>query len=209
MTGARTAELQLLIDRLRAGDQSARQELINRSYCRLRGLAARLLGEDFPALRAAPAYQQTSDVVNEVAYRLDQALKEVQPPTVRDFLRLAAQRMRFILLDLIKKHGGERERRDVHAGPEGLAWPDRAAESDPSASRAGLARLIEQVERLPDEEREAIELHFFQELPEAEVAELVGVSTKTIDRRLIKAKMKLGDALRPFFSPLPGARGDD
>jgi hypothetical protein len=98
VASAHTAELQGLIDRLGLGDDSARGELINRAYPRLRALAARLLGDDFPALRGGPAFQSTSDIANEVGYRLYEALKEVRPPTVRDFLRLAAARAKWNLI---------------------------------------------------------------------------------------------------------------
>jgi RNA polymerase sigma-70 factor (ECF subfamily) len=196
MPNAETAELQLLIDRLRQGDESAREQLINRAYTRLCGLAARLLGQDFSRLRLGPAIQHTSDIANEVSLRLYQALAEVQPPTVRDFLGLAAQRMRWILLDLAKKHGVEQTMRGLL--PEEIAWP-----TPPKSEIASdeLTRLHELVDQLPTEEREVVDRLFYLGMSAAEAAEDLGVTAKTIQRRWVKARIKLGTALRPHLVP--------
>ena len=72
MNGDHTTELQGLLDRLLAGDDSARQQLISRAYQKLRRLAAKMLGESFPRLnglhpgesrarrRACPGYDTKS-----------------------------------------------------------------------------------------------------------------------------------------------------
>ncbi len=98
-----TAALQGLIDRMRQGDESARKELIARAYERLRHLSAVILRKSFPRMKEAPTLLQTTDIANESAYRLYQALGEIQPRTVNDFFRLAAQRIRWLLLDLAKQ----------------------------------------------------------------------------------------------------------
>jgi RNA polymerase sigma factor (sigma-70 family) len=202
MSSSQTTELQLLIDRLRQGDDSARQELINRAYPKLHRLAAKILGDSFPVLRKPPAIVNTSDLVNEAAYRLDQALKEVYPATVLDFLRLAAQRMRWILLDLVKKHGAGRGRRDPLPAEGEIPWPARAPDSDTSPEPVVLTRLHEQVERLPAAEREVVDLLIYHDLTEAETAELLGVSARTVRRRWAGAKLRLFKALQEFLPQL-------
>src|SRR5690349_2018577 len=109
-----TVLLQGLIARLLQGDAAARGELINCAYERLRGLAAVILNESFPRLKKAPALVDTTDLANEAAVKLYEALADVQPATVPDFFRLAAQRMRWVLLDLARRadRSEERQRED-------------------------------------------------------------------------------------------------
>jgi RNA polymerase sigma factor (sigma-70 family) len=195
MSGDTTAELEELILRLRAGDPAARQELINRVYPRLRRLAGKLLGESFPRLKGRPAWQSTSDVANEASLRLYQALAEVQPATVQDFFRLAACRVRWILLDLARKPALPLDQGPPPEGPD-LPGPAGAPDSDVAPRSAAWVRLHEQVEQLPAEERAVVDLLFYAALTEAEAAEVLRVSARTVRRRWLRAKLKLFEALR-------------
>src|SRR4051812_47754249 len=96
----RTAELQGLIDRIQAGDETARRLLLERAYDRLGRLANRILSGSFPAVQERHDVQS---VVHETWLRLLQALEKTQPPTVADFFRLAAHKIRQVLLDLIER----------------------------------------------------------------------------------------------------------
>jgi DNA-directed RNA polymerase specialized sigma24 family protein len=98
-----SVDLQALIDRIRQGDAGARRLLLERACGRLRRLAARLLHGSFPALAAR---HELDSVVHETWLRLAQALDRVEPPTVADFFRLAAHKIRQVLLDM-----AERQRR--------------------------------------------------------------------------------------------------
>src|SRR3974377_1737744 len=91
--------LKSLLPRCVGGDEAARREIIDRTYERLRRLAAVILNESFPRLKDTPALLDTTDVTNEAALKLYEALAEIQPATGRDFFRLAAQRIRWLLLD--------------------------------------------------------------------------------------------------------------
>jgi ECF sigma factor len=88
------AEVQQLIDRVNQGDEAMRMVLIDRTYERLRQLSALILRKNFPRLKEAPTLVDTTDVAHESAYRLYHALAEIRPTTVRDYFRLAAQRIR-------------------------------------------------------------------------------------------------------------------
>ena len=57
---------------------------------------------------------ETTELANESAYRLYEALAEIQPATVRDFFRLAAQRIRWLLLDLAET--GRRVDMEIYNG---------------------------------------------------------------------------------------------
>jgi RNA polymerase sigma-70 factor (ECF subfamily) len=188
--------LQGLIARLHQGDQEARLELIRCAYDRLRRLAAVILNESFPRLKKAPALLDTTDLVNETALKLHEALAEVQPATVQDFLRLAAQRMRWLLLDLAKRADRSEERLRTTSPPDGTG-PDSA---DNSLS-ATLSALYRQIEELPANEREVVDLLYFHGLSQPEAAAILGVAERTIRRHWTAAKIKLFEGLKDF---LPG-----
>ena len=61
-------------------------------------------------------------------------------------------------------------------------------------------RMLDAIDKLPDEEREVFDLVRIQALTQVEVAEVVGVSAKTVQRRLNRSLMLLAkelDDLRP------------
>ncbi len=199
--GEQTVLLQGLIARLRRGDETARRELISCSYDRLRRLAAVVLNESFPRLKKAPALIDTTDLANEVSLKLYEALADVRPASVQDFLRLAAQRMRWLLLDLARRADRSEERMRESPGAEAVE-PDASEKSLPET----LSALYKQIEGLPEKEREVVDLLYFHGLSQAESAALLGVAERTVRRLWTSAKIKLFESLKDF---LPGAVAPD
>ncbi len=195
--GEQTIQLQGLIARLHRGDDEARRELIRCAYDRLRRLAAVVLNESFPRLKKAPALVDTTDLANEVALRLYEALADVRPESVQDFLRLAAQRMRWLLLDLARRADRSEERQRQNPVPGAVEEP-----SSEKSLPETLAALYRQIEDLPAKEREVVDLLYFHGLSQAEAAALLGVAERTVRRLWTAAKVKLFEALKDF---LPGA----
>lgn len=195
MNGGQTSQLQALILRVQGGDDMARRDLINQAYPKLRRLAGKILAESFPRLKQQPALQQTSDIANEAAVRLYQALEEVPMTSVREFFRLAAWRMRLILLDLARK-GSLAPTPDVPLDALESPWPHQPADSATTPPSAAWSRLHEQVEALDEAEREVVDLLFYHGLTEVEAAELLEVSTRTVRRRWASARIKLYEALK-------------
>jgi DNA-directed RNA polymerase specialized sigma24 family protein len=111
--------LQALLNRMNKGDRAARAELLERACDRLRRLANALLGESFPALRQR---HELDSVVHETWLRLVQALDQTEPPTVADFFRLAAHKIRQVLLDMAERQQ-HRGRREVIELGSGLLFP--------------------------------------------------------------------------------------
>jgi RNA polymerase sigma-70 factor (ECF subfamily) len=186
-----TAALQGLIDRMRQGDEAARKELIARAYERLRHLSAVILRKSFPRMKEAPALLQTTDIANESAYRLYQALEEIHPPTVTDFFRLAAQRIRWLLLDLAKQsdRNGRRAAGDLTPGGD----PEDPRRTDPPA---GLVELYQQIELLPENERDVVDLLYFHGLSQSEAAAHLGVTERTVRRYWATARLRMYEALK-------------
>jgi RNA polymerase sigma factor (TIGR02999 family) len=193
--------MQGLLARLHGGDEAARRELINCAYDRLRRLAAVVLNESFPRLKKAPALVDTTDLANEVSLKLYEALAEVRPESAHDFLRLAAQRMRWLLLDLARRADRSEQRQREAPGP-GTVEPDSSEKSLPQT----LAALYRQIDDLPAKEREVVDLLYFHGMSQAESAALLGVTERTVRRLWTAAKVKLFEALKDF---LPGALAPD
>src|SRR5262245_36858877 len=96
-----SVELQSIIDRILQGDRPARRELLDRACDRLRRLSARMLNQSFPALRQR---HDLDSIVHETWLRLVRALEATEPPTVADFFRLAAFKIRQVLIDMADRH---------------------------------------------------------------------------------------------------------
>lgn len=184
MSGDTTADLGMLLQRLRAGDDAARDRLIDRSCDRLRRLSRRLL-RDFGRVHR---YEDTDDVLQSAALRLWRALRDAPPASVPHFFRLAAVQIRRELLDLARRH------RAPDGGP-----PDGAEPATSTFAPDRLARWTEFHEaaaRLPEEERAVFDLLWYQGLPQAEAAALLDISVPTLKRRWLAARLKLRASLR-------------
>lgn len=184
---------------LQGNDEGARRRLINGAYERLRRLAAVVLNESFPRLKVAPVLLQTTDVANETALAMYQALGEIRPATMRDFFRLAAQRIRWLLLDHAKKldHARRQERENAKSS-------EAYGEVEENDSPAALAALYQQIDELPENEREAVDMIYFHGLSQAETATLLGVTERTVRRYWTAARVKLYEGLKDLMPAAPG-----
>ncbi len=200
MTDRSTAHLQGCLDRLRAGDPAARTELLNGACERLDQLT-RVMLRDYRRLKR---WEETADVRQNALVRLYRALEQVAPASLRDFYRLAACQIRRELIDLARHHYGPEGRGGKH---ESVAGRDSGAEAEASGPEpadltyhpdrlAAWGEFHEQIDALPDEEREVFDLVWYQGLTHAAAADLLGVSTKTVQRRWHGACRTLYAALK-------------
>lgn len=218
--------LQGLLDRLKGGDASARDELIGHACDRLVILTRKMLGQ-FTRLRA---WEQTDDVAQNAMLRLRRALEEVQPASVREFIGLASIQIRRELLDLSRHYFGREGRispeadRIMHNSPHVLSQTppigDESKESIPipaageSLDTSNLelwARFHQAVQELSDVEREVVELLWYQDLTQEESAELLAVDKSTVKRRWRAARLKLSESLKGWLpeSDLPAKTDAD
>lgn len=176
--------------------------ILGRAVPRLQRICATLLHHDYPRLTHPPLNLQTDELLGAVVERLIKALREARPRTVREFFALAGQHMRWELKDLARRLDNQPAAL-VELREEELPAP---ASSGSSLSPDGR-RILEAIDNLPDDEREAFDLVRIQGLTYAEAAELLGVATKTVQRRLDRGLRllteRIGD-LRPGGIP-PGA----
>jgi RNA polymerase sigma factor (sigma-70 family) len=186
-----TTAIQGWVDRLRDGDASARAALLDAACGRLTRLARKML-KGYPSVGR---WEQTDDVLQNALIRLDRALAAVAPPTAKDFFRLAAALIRRELIDMARRYrgaegiGANHESRGVTDGR-----PDPVDATHDPGRLAEWTEFHERVEGLPDEDREVFDLLWYQGLTQVEAADLIGVSERTISRRWVSARMRLGDS---------------
>ena len=203
MVNQRSEQLQNCLDRLRNGEEAARQELLSGSCERLTQIARTML-RTYPRLKR---WEQTEDVLQNALIRLLRALQTVTPSTLRDFYRLATLQIRRELIDLVRHHYGPEGRGAKHATNEAgsrdsTPMPYECADSgDHPARLASWVEFHEQVERLPEEEREVFDLLWYQGLAQTEAATILVVSAKTVKRRWQAACLRLHDSMN---GQLPG-----
>jgi RNA polymerase sigma-70 factor (ECF subfamily) len=205
MPDERNTYLQECLDRLRAGDESARQELLAGACARLTELTRTML-RDYGRLKR---WEQTDDVLQSALVRLHRSLQEVTPPSPRDFYRLAALQIRRELIDLARHYFGPEgrgRRHQTNAAEGDSSQPsrppyERSADGDEPGALAAWAEFHRQADALPEEEREVFDLVWYQGLKHTEAADLLGVSARTVKRRWQAACLRLHEALR---GELPG-----
>ena len=187
-------QLQACIARMKAGDNAAKNELLRSAYERLRGLARKMLRQDFPRLKN---WEQTDDVLQNAALRLDRALGVVPVASAAEFFRLAASAIRRELLDLARHYQPCREAAAGGASPWAASSGSSPSAADPSDSTYEPSRLEawtefhQQAEHLPEEEREVFDLLWYEGLEQSEAASFLGVPRATVQRRWLKARLRL------------------
>jgi RNA polymerase sigma factor (sigma-70 family) len=191
-----TAVIQRYLDEL-DGDSPEEpivRALLDRAVRRLHLLCATLLHRSYPRLTQPPLNLQADELLGAVAERLLKALRAARPRTVRQLFAMANQHMRWELNDVARR---------LDEQPAAVDLRDELVPS-PATSGSGLTadglRMLRAIEALPDDEREAFDLVRIQGLTQVEAAQLLGVSTVTVKRRLSRSLVlltqQLGD-LRP------------
>lgn len=193
-------QIQGLIDRANAGDEASKEALLDHACDRL----FRLTRKMFHGSGDLRRWEQTDDIFQSSMLRLHKALERTKVESVRHFFSLAALQIRRELIDTARKH----------FGPEGIAANHHTDMQAPDESGGSLHAVADEpedlaqwtqfhtlVESLPDEEREVVNLLFYEGLTQEEAAQLLGVNVRTIKRRWQSARLKLngnndGDARR-------------
>jgi RNA polymerase sigma factor (sigma-70 family) len=195
-----TAQLQLWIDRMQAGDESARDHLINCCCTRLLQLTRKMLRR-YPRVKR---WEQTDDVLQNVSLRLRRTLAQVTPADVREFLKLASLNIRRELLDLVKHYCGPRGlgTRYLSDPVDHSAEPRQPADIRDEPSRlAQWSEFHEKIQELPEEQREVFDLLWYQGLSQAEAAGVLAVTERTVQRRWQAARLQLYDTLHGELPP--------
>jgi len=188
------AILQGLLDRMKQGDRAARHELLDRACARLRRLANAMLAGSFPALRGR---HELDSVVHEAWLRLLQALEQVEPPTVADFFRLAAHKVRQVLLDMAdrQRRRAAREAPAPQGDSDTWGFDSVGGETFDPARLALWSEFHARVAGLPEDERKVFELHYYLGLPQAEVARVLGLHPRKVSYLWVAGTERLADEM--------------
>jgi RNA polymerase sigma-70 factor (ECF subfamily) len=171
-----------ILGRLRAGDPSAREMLIEHSCNRLEQMAHKML-KKFPRVRR---WEETGDVLQKALISLNEALKSVTPESACHFYNFAAQHIRWRLLELAAKHQGPQGIGAKHStDPSGKKVENRPGSEDEPSSAAEWAELLEFIDKLPAEDRNIYELLYIQNLTQQEAADVLDVSLTTVKRKWV------------------------
>ncbi len=174
------------------GDDSAAKHLMPLVYDELRALAESYLKQERPDHTL-----QATALVHDAYVRLVKQ-EDVEWKNRAHFFAVAAQAIRRILVDHARgrqraKRGGDRQRVRLEE--------DVAFAETPDLDLLALDEAMEQLARLHKRQAQIVELRFFGGLGVKEVAEYLGVSSRTVDGDWSMARAWLRRAMRKEEKP--------
>jgi len=176
-----------ILETVDRGDPKAAAELLPLIYDELRRLAAAKMANE-----ALGQTLQPTALVHEAWLRLSRESRTTWKNR-EQFYAMAAEVMRRILVDRARrrrsrKHGGDLERVDLDAVELPLPGDD--------ALVLDVHEALEELTAEDPQKAEVVKLRFFVGLENSEVATLLGVSEKTVQRHWTFAKAWLFRAMR-------------
>lgn len=195
-----TVKLKGWMKRMQSGDLTARDELLTAARRRLEALARAMLRR-FPNVRR---WAESDDVFQGASIRLCRCLEKLEINSTKDFYRLATQQMRRELLDLARHFASSKGPQAVLENSLGRGSDERddgvvleqvASVEEPS-DLDQWAAFHEAVGRLAPDEREAFGLIYYHGWKQADVAQLLFVSERTVRRWFESAASKIKKALQ-------------
>jgi RNA polymerase sigma factor (sigma-70 family) len=171
------------------------RDLLNQAVKRLHLLCATQLARNYPRLTRPPLNLQADEMLSSVVERLLKAMQQIRPQNVRQFFGLVNKHVRWELNDLARRL--DERSRAAELRDEFVAAP----ESSGSQLSPNTHRILQAIEDLPDVEREVFSLVRIQGMTHTEVADILGVSPKTVQRRLNSGLLTLAEQLDDLKSP--------
>jgi len=168
-----------LLIKIREGDKSAYDELFPKVYNQLRKIATKQLNKE---------YQQNTlrktALVHEVYLKLVNESK-IDWQNRAHFFRIAARAMRQILVDYARKKKAQKRGGDnTHLSFD----EDYINILNHAEQLIELDDLIDKLAKFDKRKSMVVEMRFFGGMTVREIAELLEVSTRTVDRDWLKAR---------------------
>jgi RNA polymerase sigma factor (TIGR02999 family) len=187
---SRTGDVTVLLRAAREGDREALDRLMPLVYDELRAMARRQIGRE----REGHTLHATA-LVHEAYFKL--AGGGFDASDRAHFLAIASRAMRQVLVD----HARTRD-----AKKRGGGWA-RTTLGDADAAVGfrpeEMIALDDALEELEARQRQVVEMRFFAGMEEKEIAEVLGVTDRTVRRDWVKARAWLYRTLYPDGAPPP------
>ncbi len=181
-------EVTLLIGRARDGDREAFDRIFELLYPELRRVAHRRL-----ARSSRDGVMETTALVNECYLKF--LKREALTPADRaHFLAYSATVMRSIIVDAARLAKTDRRGGDA----EQVTLDSELIGALPAASDEilDIHAALQDLSRIDARLGQVVEMRYFGGLDDAEIAEALGLSTRTVRRDWDKARLLLAHALR-------------
>jgi len=185
-----TQRLRDLLDLARQDQVDARNEIIEHACERLRVLTRKML-KNYPRVKR---WSETDDVLQNAMIRLHRSLAEIQPETPRQFYGLATTQIRRELIDLARHHYGAQGNGANHHSDGGETVGKQIGGGEPE-SLESWSRFHEAVENLPEDQREVVNLLWYEAISQPDAAALLEISLATLKRRWQSARITLGQLI--------------
>jgi RNA polymerase sigma factor (TIGR02999 family) len=182
------ASVTRLLSRVRNGDKDAEASLFELVYDELRKIASRnMRGERGGHLL------QTTALVHEAYLRLVR-IDDTHFETRNHFFAFAAQTMRRILVDYARANAAVKR----GAGFTITSLDEGAVVSpEPSTDIMALDVALERLSAFDSRQAKVVEMRFFAGMKEEEIADVLGISARTVKRDWTMAKAWLYGELQP------------
>jgi RNA polymerase sigma-70 factor, ECF subfamily len=179
MTERNEREITELLQAWRGGDEQALEKLTPQVYRELHQAARRCMNRE----RDGHTLQATA-LINELYLRLSD-LKQVDWQNRAHFFALCARQMRRILIDLARTRRSEKRGGGAYV-VELDGVPEIA--STPHAEVLAVDDALKGLAKVDQRKSQVVELRFFGGLSNEETAEVLKVSSRTVERDWILAK---------------------
>jgi len=181
-------EVTLLIERARGGSREAFDRIFELLYPELRQIAHRRLSRG-----ARDGLMETTALVNECYLKFVQR-ESLTPSDRSHFLAYAATVMRSIIVDAARQ--AHTDRRGGDAQHVTLSSELLNSVPDPAQEILDVHAALDELARLDRRLAQVVEMRYFGGMEDAEIADALTVSTRTVTRDWDKARMLLAHALR-------------
>ena len=182
------SEVTSLLLRIRGGDERATEDLMPLVYQQLRRMARAVMRREGPGRTLQP-----TAVVHEAYLRMIDS-KYLNAENRAHFFAVAARCMRRVLVDYARrrttdKRGGEHQYQ--------IELDEIPFTSQQSEDVLALHRALEELEKLDRQQAQIVEMTYFSGNTIAEIAEVLGISGRTVNRELKTARLFLKKQLSP------------
>jgi len=110
------------------------------------------------------------------------------------FFGAASRAMRQVLVDFARRRGALKRGGDWRA----VSFSEAEAALEVKADELlALDHALDQLDAVDERLRQVVELRFFAGMPERDIAQLLGISERTVERDWLKARLFLLQAIRP------------